>query len=161
MAKAKKVSKSAAKKPKRAAPRRARKAPVRLTAADRAAKLKPGDSLNELIDEVLTAWALVGRKVRVHDVTAARLRSLAKRAIKASQRENDLAAKQADRLAPLTDARMVAQDLAYRDALKVKRIADAIAQTDQAVADAFSAVRDRFRPPSAPVQPSPPAKPGG
>lgn len=101
--------------------------------------------MNELIADTLTAWSLVKRKVRVPDVSAATLSALARKADKAAQREAELAAKQAAKLAPLSDARMLAADAAYRAALKVKRIADAVAATDQAVADAFANVSDRFR----------------
>ena len=71
------------------------------------------------------------RKVRVPDVTDGRSSGVCAHS---SQRESTLASKQADRLAPLTDARIIANDAAYRDALGVKRIADAIATTDQAIA---------------------------
>lgn len=155
MAKPKKKSKpAAAKKSKPAATKKpARKKPSapRLDAATRGALLKPGDSLNELVADTLTAWALVKRKVRVPDVSTASLGSLARKAEKAAKRESDLAAKQAAKLAPLSDARMLAADAAYRAALKVKRIADAVAATDQAVADAFASVSERFRTAGAPA----------
>jgi hypothetical protein len=140
-------------------PVRRKAAPVRLSASDKQSKLKPGDDLNELISEINTAWGLVARKVRVGDVSRAQLVSLGRKAEKVAARESELAAKQAARLAPLTDARIVANDLAYRAALKVKRIADAVGEADAAVADAFASVNERFRRigaprPADPTQPS-------
>lgn len=166
MAKSKKKSKPAARTPatksaKKTAskPASRRAAPKRLDASARASMLKPGDSLNELIHDVLVAWALVKKKVRVADVSPASLTSLGKKAAKAVQRENDLAAKQAAKLAPLSDARMIANDAAYRAALKVKRIAHAVAATDPDVADAFASVTGRFRTGGGaePAAPTPPA----
>jgi hypothetical protein len=154
MAKAKKKSAKATKKTvRRAAPK------PRLDKATRASKLKPGDSLNELIGETLTAWAGVRKKVRVPDVTPAKLTSLGKKSDKARKRENDLAAKQAAKLAPLSDARIVADDAAYRAVLAVKRLADAIAKTDPAVAHAFAKVTDRFKTGGSTAAAQPPAKP--
>jgi hypothetical protein len=124
---------------------RRKQIPARLTVEEKQTKLKPGDDLNELIDETLTAWSLVARRVRVGDVSRAKLASLGKKAQKAQKREEDLAAKQAAKLAPLSDARIVANDAAYRAVLKVKRVADAVAASDTAVADAFAAVNSRFR----------------
>ena len=159
MAKSKNKSKTNTKKTTKPTTARRKAAPPRLDAAARASMLKPGDSLNELIADVLTAWAQVRRKVRLPDVTPAKLASLDRKAVKASKRESDLAAKQAARLAPLTDARIASNDLAYRAALKVKRIADAIGTTDPAVAHAFATVTSRFRPgvKTAPAQTKPAA----
>jgi len=149
MAKAKKKSKPAAKKqPTSAAKPRARAkkaAPVRLSGADRQAKLKPGDSLNEFLDDIQTAWSLVKNKVRVPGVTLASLARKQRVAAKKTKTESDLIAKQQAKLAPLTDARIIANDDGYRDGLKVKRIADAIAETDPEVAEAFATVNERFR----------------
>ena len=151
MAKPKKKATKVVKKPRTKKPA-AKKAPARravpkarLDTAARASMLRPGDSLNELIDETITAWGLVARKVRVPDVSLASLSSLGRKADKASKREADLAAKQAAKLAPLTDARIVTADAAYRAALKVKRIADAVGATDQDVADAFASITNRFK----------------
>lgn len=159
MAKWKKSAKRPAKKSKAAAKPRAkarRAEPVRLTSADRLAKLKPGESLNEFLDDIQTAWVLVKNKVRVPGVTSASLGRKQRDAAKRTKRENDEIAKQAAKLAPLTDARIIANDDAYRDGLKVKRVADAIAETDPAVAEAFATVSDRFRnaPGAAPVEPT-------
>ena len=143
-----KAKKKASKPSKKSAPSKAARRkgpPARLSTSEKLGKLKPGDDLNELIADILSAWSLVSRKVRVGDVTRAQLGSLARKAEKASARESALASKQAAKLAPLTDARLVANDAAYRAALKIKRIADAVAETDQAVADAFATVSERFR----------------
>ena len=145
MARAKKKTTKKARGGKTKAPARRKAAPARLTTEEKASKLKPGEDLNELIADVLTAWALVPRKVRVADVSRARLASLGKKAEKASKREADLAAKQAAKLAPLTDARILANDAAYRAALTVKRIADAVGEADASVAEAFAGVNERFR----------------
>ena len=139
--KASKKQKSAAKP----APKRAKATAARLTSDDRARKLYRGDDQNELVGEVLTAWELVATKVRVPGVTGARLRSLMKKANKATDKEAAIAAKQASKLAPLADARIVANDEVYRAALAVKRVADAIAATDPSVAEAFEKVTARFR----------------
>lgn len=148
-----KPKKSAKKKSAPKSKPRAKKSAPRLDAAARASMLKPGDSLNELIDDVLNAWALVRKKVRVADVSPAHLATLGKKATRATEKESALAAKQAAKLAPLTDARIIANDAAYRAALKVKRIADAVAETDQDVADAFASVSERFRNQGAPGTP--------
>jgi hypothetical protein len=140
------------------APRRAKATPARLTSDDRARKLYRGDDQNELVGDLLTAWELVQSKVRVPGLTRARVRSLMKKANKATDKEAALAAKQAAKLAPLTDARIVANDEVYRAALAVKRVADAIAATDPSVGEAFEKVTARFRrSPSAPADESTPS----
>jgi hypothetical protein len=138
---------SAAKKksPKKSTKRRGKAGAVRLTVDEKQQKAKPGDDLNEFVDEVLTAWAPVSTKVRVPDVSAARLRSLLKKAQKAGAKESALRAAQAEKLAPLVDARLIANDAVYRAALAVKRVADAVAETQPAVADAFAPVNERFK----------------
>ena len=148
MAKSKKSAKRPATKRKPAAKPRAKsrkREPVRLTSDERLTRLKPGDSLNEFLDEVKTAWALVKNKVRLSDVTLASLDRLQRNAAKATKRENDELAKQQAKLAPLTDARIIANDAAYRTGLKIKRVADAVGQTDPAVAEAFATISDRFK----------------
>ena len=149
----KKKAPAPAKKVATKAPARAKKQTVRLSAEQKLAKLKPGDDLNELIDDILTAWSRVGARVRVADMSPAKLRSLGEKAQRASRREAELAAKQAAKLAPLTDARLVADDAAYRAALTVKRIADAVATADTEVAEAFAPVTERFR--RGPAEPTP------
>jgi hypothetical protein len=141
---------TAKKSPKKAAKRAA---PIRLTQEEKLAKLKPGDDLNELVAEILTAWSRVKRQVRVADVSPAKLSSLLKKASRSSEREAALRAKQEAKLAPLSDARIVANDAVYRAALKVKRIADAVAAADTDVAEAFAAVNERFRRMPAPKEP--------
>jgi hypothetical protein len=138
---------SAAKKksPKKLTRKRGKGAAVRLTAEERQQKAKPGDDLNEFVDELLAAWAPVSKKVRVPDVSAAQLRSLLKKAQKAAAKESALRAAQAEKLAPLVDARLIANDAVYRAALAVKRVADAIAETQPAVAEAFAPVNARFK----------------
>jgi hypothetical protein len=138
----KKAAKAAAKRP----PKKPKKtAPPRLTLEAKQAMLKPGDDLNELVAEILTAWSRVARKVRVADVSSAKLASLLTKAMRASAREAALVAKQEAKLAPLSDARIIASDAVYRAALKVKRIADAVAASDADVAEAFAGVSERFR----------------
>jgi hypothetical protein len=146
MAKSKKSKKKTAKKAATKAPARKKTAAKpRLSVAERQAALKPGDDLNELLEEIATAWRSVARKVRVDGLSVAKLASLAKKADAAAKKEADLAAKQQAKLAPLTDARILARDAAYRAGLKVKRIADALATDDTEVADAFAVVTERFR----------------
>ena len=125
--------------------KRVREAPVRLSYDEKLRKLKPGDDLNELVQEILTAWSQVKRKIRVADVTPAKLGSLLAKADRASRREAALAARQQAKLAPLADARIVANDAVYRAALKVKRIADAVGATDTDVSEAFARITERFR----------------
>ena len=136
---------SSEKKSRKTAPARKKTPPPRLTTEEKLSKLKPGDDLNELVAEVATAWSLVSRKVRVADVSIAKLRSLGKKAQKAQTREAELAAKQGAKLAPVSDARIIANDAAYRAALQVKRIADAVGTTNPSVAEAFAGVTERFR----------------
>lgn len=142
---AKKKAKTAKKAAKRKSARAKKPAAARLSAAEKAQLLKPGEDLDEIIAETLQAWELVAKKVRVPGLSPAKLRSLLKKALRDVERENALYAKQAAKLAPLTDARMKSSDAAYRAGLKVKRIADAIGDTDPAVAEAFASVGERFR----------------
>jgi len=148
MATKKTTSRSKKKKQKKTAKRTVARKKIakaaRLTAAEKRMLLKPGEDLDEIVADTIAAWRMVPRKVRVANLSAARLESLLRRAEKASQKERELAAKQAAKLAPLTDARLRTVDEAYRMALKVKRIADAVAATDVDVADAFAAVNERF-----------------
>ena len=138
-------AKSAVAKATPKARKRTNAAPARLTYEEKLTKLKPGDDLNELVQEILTAWGQVKRQVRVADVSPARLSALLAKASRAARREAELAARQEARLAPLSDARIVANDAAYRAALKVKRIADAVGAADPSVAEAFAGVTERFR----------------
>jgi hypothetical protein len=137
---AKKLSKKVPAKKKSAS-----EAPVRLSYEEKLRKLKPGDDLNELVQEILTARSRVKRQVRVADVSPAKLGSLFEKASRASRREAELAARQQAKLAPLSDARIVANDAVYRAALKVKRIADAVGAADTDVSEAFAGVTERFR----------------
>ena len=152
----KKAAKKTAKKAEAPARRAAsRRAPVRLSPSERASLLKPGEELDELLTDVADAWRAVASKVKVAGLTPAKLDALSRAATKAAKKESDLAAKQAAKLAPLTDARMRAGDAAYREALKVKRIADAISATDPEVAEAFERVTERFKRGGAPPAPPP------
>ncbi len=146
MAKSKKKSATSAKKSskKKSVARHATQVP-RLSAAEKAGLLKPGEDLDEILADVASAWRRVARQVRVAGLTPAKIESLSRKALRAAQKEQALAAKQADRLAPLSDTRMRTADEAYRAALKIKRVADAMAETDPAVADAFAKVNERFR----------------
>jgi serine/threonine protein kinase HipA of HipAB toxin-antitoxin module len=127
------------------AKRSGRRAPERLSYEEKLTKLKPGDDLNELVQDILTAWSRVKRQVRVADVSPAKLSSLLAKAGRASRREAELVAAQQAKLAPISDARLVANDAVYRAALKVKRVADAVGATDTNVSDAFASVTERFR----------------
>jgi hypothetical protein len=140
----KKTQKKAAKKIAKKTVRRSQPKP-RLSAAEKQAALKPGENLDDLIAAVVTAWSGVTRKVRVEGVSTSKLTSLARKAERAAAKEAALIAKQEAKLAPLSDERIRTADAAYRAALRVKRIADAVAAEDQAVADAFETVNARFR----------------
>ncbi len=127
-------------------PKRSQKAQTsRLSNEERQRKVRPGDDLNELVGEVLTAWDRVSKKVRVPDVSPAKLKSLLVKAQRAAAREAQVTARLEERLAPLADARLTANDAVYRAALAVKRIADAVAETHPEVSEAFAVVSERFR----------------
>jgi hypothetical protein len=123
---------------------------ARLSAEDKLRKVRPGDDLNEFVSDVMNAWGLVTRTVRVPEVSLPKLRSMLNKSTAARTKESAFEAKMAAKLAPLSDARLIADDAVYRAALTVKRVADALSETDTAVAEAFSKVTERFRQRAAP-----------
>lgn len=143
MAKSKKKSKKIAKKTaKKKAARRAQ--PPRLTAEQRSRALKPGEDLDELGLEAVTAWERVKKLVHVPGESPKKLRSMIAKVQKLVEKEREKDAAHEERMASLRDARIAAGDAAYRLLLDLKPVAEAVARRKPEVADAFATFFEKF-----------------
>lgn len=120
-----------------------KKAPLaRLSSDEKLRMLKAGDDVDDLVGEFTSAWRAVSRKVKVPGASPASLDALGRKAAKARAKETTLETKLLAKLAPLSDARMRAGDEALRMLYKARKIARAVADGDQEVAEAFARFDD-------------------
>lgn len=154
---AKKTSSAkAAKKTSKTVARRARPGrpgPRVLTTAERLALVGGREGWRDVVDDV--GRAMQARKLRVEGVSPAKLVSLAARAAKAKQREEELVEKQARALAPVADARRLADDAAWRAMLDVLATVRFKARKDPSLLDDFTALIELMKnEPAAKEEPS-------
>ena len=139
----KKTAKKAATKARASAPKRRKPVAKRvLTPEERQKMLRPRDL--DVIDDVLLAWA-ASPGLKVKDVSVAKLRAMHARATTARERETTLAAKQAEQLRPVSDARLIAEDAVWRAVLEVKATAAFAARHDPALAERFAFLDELFK----------------
>lgn len=147
MAKAKKAAKGA-KKPatkakkgatakKSAAPKRKKKAIVALTTEERRKLLKLRADSDDVGERAATQWA-VRKDVKVSELSPAKLRSLVDKARKAKQREDAVRAQMEAKVRPLQDARLLAEDAAYRAMLDLHAQVKTLGRKDPSVLEAFA-----------------------
>jgi len=144
MANARKSSKKASKKKaakKSTAPARKKKGrPARkvLTSEERSSLLAGREGWEDVADDVTRA--MKARGLRVEGYSAAKVTSLTARAVKAKQREEELLEKQARALAPVADARRLADDVAWRALLEVLATVRFKARNDPTLLDDFASL---------------------
>lgn len=154
-------SKASAKKAPRAvveparAPAKRRKEDPALTTETRRRLLKPKDQFVEVVEK--TARALRARReMRVPNVTVAKLESLTAKAVRAAKREAIMREQFEKKLRPLSDARLLAEDAAYRALLDVYAAVKLYARSIPAIGEEFAFLTEhltfsRERPEPAPA----------
>ena len=136
----KKIAKKVSKKTSKTVPRAgapAKRRVVGLTNEQRAGLVRPPADYDDAIDTMVGAWDAHRADVRVPGLSVAKLRSLGRAAQRAWTRENELRQKLEARLARLTDARMIAEDEAWRAALDVYDLAKSVGRRRPEIAEAF------------------------
>jgi hypothetical protein len=122
-------------KPK--ARRGAKSAPVALTTDERRKLLKPKDQFVDVVERTTRALGR-RREIRVPGMTAGKLKSLTAKAVRAAKREG-LAREQFERkIRPLSDARLLAEDAAYRALLNVYAAVKLYTRADPGVGAEFA-----------------------
>lgn len=160
MAKAKKKAKKAAKESAKSAKKSVRKvakaaaAPARkrrpakkavvLTPEERQRLPKPRGNWQELIEEAVGTWKKLGRP-RIDGLSASRLERLGAAADKAGDKERALIAEQERRLQPLSDARLVAESVAWEGILELNRAVKYHGRKDPELVAAFRFLADAMR----------------
>lgn len=140
-------AKKPAKKPAAVAPKKrasARSTSVALSSADRQSKLKPPDGYDDLVTHVVNAWKTHSRAVRIDGRSAAKLESSKKKAMRARDKEDALREKLEDKLRPLTDARILAEETMWSQVLDVYRVVKAMTPMRPELEDAFRELTDQF-----------------
>ncbi len=141
MAKKKTVSKKrATKKATSSAKKRAKRSSSRaevLTTEKRSELLRPPDGYDELVRQFIDTWK-EHPSLRVTDLSARKLISLLAKSERAFEKESALQKKMEARMAPVRDARMMAEDAVWRAVLDAYAIAKAqgrrLPELDQAFA---------------------------
>ena len=141
MAKAKKKAKKSAPKKKASAGKkrtaaRSRSKAAGLTDEQRQELLKPPAAFDDAITSLVDAWS-ANKSVRLDGLTPAKLRSMLARAQRAWQREDELRRKTEAKLRELQDARMLAEDAAWRGALDAWDMAKSVGRRRPEVRKAF------------------------
>lgn len=163
----KRGSKASAKKTSRAESESSRTSTKRrkedpaLTTETRRRLLKPKDQFVEVVEK--TARALRSRReMRVPNVTVAKLESLTAKAVRAAKREAIMREQFEKKLRPLSDARLLAEDAAYRALLDVYAAVKLYARSIPAIGEEFAFLTEhltfsRERPEPAPAPAPEPA----
>lgn len=137
---------AAAKKSAKPAPRsKARAAPPKPMAADARNKLlKPRTGADDLGEDIAGVWANE-RGLRVDDLTPAKLARLVAKSRKANAKEAALADAQARKMAPIRDARLVADDALWRGLLDLRASVGLRARKDPSIEERFAALIDALK----------------
>ncbi|AKF11546.1 hypothetical protein [Sandaracinus amylolyticus] len=109
----------------------------RLTDEQRASLLRPPADYDDALGTSASAWEANRAHLRVPGLSPAKLRALAGRAQRAWERENELRQKYEAKLGALVDARMLAEDEAWRAALDVYDLSKSVGRRLPEVAQAF------------------------
>lgn len=137
--KSKKKQASAKKSAKKVvAKKRATRAEVPvMSAAERRRTLKAPKGYGDLAEKVLVQWELAP-KLRVPELSPPRLRSLLRKAERAAAREAQMIADFEKKIAPVTDARLLAEQALWRGVLDVNAAVKLYARSDGALGDEFA-----------------------
>jgi len=145
MAAKKKSTKAKPAPAKKSAPAK-KKPAVRLTQGGRAQLMRPREGFVEMIRDAVEAWESDGGKeLRVTGLTPAKLRSLARVAESASDREEKFRRALEDKLAPLVDARMIAHDAAWTGLLELHGAVRSLKNKTR-ISETFAFVAEYFTP---------------
>lgn len=110
---------------------------IALTTEERRKLLKPKDQFVEVVER--TARALGRRReIRVPGVTTAKLKALTAKAVRAAKREAIVREQFEQKIRPLSDARLIAEDAAYRALLNVYAAVKLYARADPGVGEEFA-----------------------
>lgn len=108
-----------------------------LTTDARRRLLKPKDQFAEVVEK--TTRALRSRReMRVPNMTAAKLESLTAKAVRAAKREAIMREQFEKKIRPLSDARLLAEDAAYRALLDVYAAVKLYARSSPAIGEEFA-----------------------
>jgi hypothetical protein len=135
---------------------------VALTTEERRKLLKPKDQFVEVVER--TARALGRRReIRVPGVTTAKLKALTAKAVRAAKREAIVREQFEQKIRPLSDARLLAEDAAYRALLNVYAAVKLYTRADPGVGEEFAFLiehltftREKAEPTPAPERETPP-----
>jgi len=135
---------------------------VALTTEERRKLLKPKDQFVEVVER--TARALGRRReIRVPGVTTAKLKALTAKAVRAAKREAIVREQFEQKIRPLSDARLLAEDAAYRALLNVYAAVKLYTRADPSVGEEFAFLiehltftREKAEPAPAPERETPP-----
>lgn len=132
-----KTAKSAPKTEKKSAKKKLETVPVALTTEERRKLLKPKDQFVEVVERATRALGR-RREIRVPGMTVAKLKGLTAKAVRAATKES-IAREQFERkIRPLSDARLLAEDAAYRALLSVYAAVKLYARADPGVGEEFA-----------------------
>jgi hypothetical protein len=137
-----------------------------LTTEERRRLLKPKDHFEEVLTKTATALR-ARREIRVPGMTVARLEALNAKAVRAAKREALVRTQFERKIRPLSDARLLAEDAAYRALLDVYAAIKLYARSNPKIGEEFAFLTEhvtfsRERPErasSTPEAPSPEAQP--
>ncbi len=107
--------------------------------------LKPPTDYLSLVERSLTQWNEHKSTLKLANSSPAKLRAMLSAARKARAKEEDLRAQFEKRLAPLADARMVADDAVWRQTLDLFALAKAQGRVLPQLVEAFSFLADVFK----------------
>ncbi len=143
--------------------RAAKSAPVVLTTDERRKMLKPKDQFVPVVERVVRALAK-RREIRVPGMTVGKLKTLTAKAVRAAKREALVREQFERKIRPLSDARLMAEDAAYRALLNVYAAVKLYARADPGVGSEFAFLiehltfaREKAEPAAAPERDTPPA----
>jgi 3-oxoacyl-[acyl-carrier-protein] synthase III len=116
-----------------------------LTDEAKARLLKPPTDYLSLVERVLSQWSEHKSTLKLANSSPAKLRSQLAAARKARAKEEALRAQMEKRLAPLVDARLLADDGVWRQTLDLYALAKAQGRVLPQVAEAFGFLADVYK----------------
>lgn len=116
---------------------KSKKTVIALTTEERRKLLKPKDQFVDVVER--TARALGRRReIRVPGMTTAKLKALTAKAVRAAKREAIVREQFEQKIRPLSDARLIAEDAAYRALLNVYAAVKLYTRADPGVGEEFA-----------------------
>jgi hypothetical protein len=128
---------------KRSAVSTTKESPIALTTTARRRLLKPRDDFAQIVEKTVKALG-ERRDIRVPGTNATQLKSLTERAVRAAAREERMRAKLEAAMRPLSDARLLAEDAAYRALLDVYAAVKLYGRSDPKTAAQFAFLADHL-----------------